>query len=162
MEPSFVERGSFRLVGQLIHTSHGTCKKEVHGLWARERADERIKAFAGRAGADSIFGVCFGACDGCGTSLEADSEAFPYLIGWEAEEGAPVPEGCVAMTIPGGKYAVFTVDGNAGDIDRAVNTIYGTWLPATSHELSDSPVLEKYGRAWKGARGSMEIWLPIR
>ncbi|HVO40043.1 MAG TPA: AraC family transcriptional regulator [Spirochaetia bacterium] len=161
MEPSFIEKRPFTLVGELIHTSHGVCKEDVHGLWAKERADDRIRAFAGKAAADSIFGVCFGACDGCGTSLKADSELFPYLIGWEADDGLQVPEGFVRMAIPGGKYAVFTVEGDTKDIDRAVNRIYGTWLPASGHELSDSPVLERYGPAWNGARGTMEIWLPI-
>ena len=163
MEPAIVERRPFTLFGELIHTRRGACKKEVAGFWARERGKERIGGLARASGAESVYGVCFGVCDGCGTGLEPDSEAFPYLIGWEAAEGARAPEGLVEMSIPGGKYAVFAVEGDLADIEKAVNRIYGSWLPASSRELSDSPVLEKYCTNWTGARGqSMEIWLPIK
>ena len=163
VKPNIMERYPFTLIGEVIHTRHGACKKEVAGFWARERAKVRIGGLAQAAGASSVFGVCFGACDGCGTGLEPDSEAFPYLIGWEAEKGAAVPDGLVEMTIPGGRYARFVVEGGLADIEKAVNLIYGAWLPASSCELSDSPVLERYDMGWTGSRGqSMEIWLPIR
>jgi AraC family transcriptional regulator len=162
MEPIFVERKALTLFGELIHTKHAACKKEVAGLWMKERASQRIGELARHAGADSVYGVCFGACEGCGTSHSEDSEVFPYLIGWEAGEGAQPPQGLVEMTIPGGKFAVFTVRGGGKDIENVMNSIYGSWLPASGRTLSDSPVLEKYGPEWKGDRGAMEIWLPVK
>ncbi len=163
MEPRIYERSRFTLFGELIHTSHGACKTETAGLWARERESRGIGERARKTGARSIFGVCFGACDGCGTKLEEDSEKFPYIIGWEAGNGDCVPAGLVEMTVPGGKYAVFTVEGGGEEIQGAVSRIYGSWLPASSYELSDSPVLEKYPTDWTGAQGSsMEIWLPVK
>ena len=163
VEPRICEREPWPLFGTLIHTRHGACKKEVAGLWARARRDTRIGEIARAAGADSMYGACFGVCDGCGTTLETDEEQFPYIIGWEARKGDRLPDGLVEMTIPGGTYAVFTVEGNEADIQNAIDRIYGTWLPASSRELSDSPVLEKYGTDWTGSQGSsMEIWLPIR
>ncbi len=163
MEPRICERSPFTLFGELIHTSHGACKTETAGLWARERESRGIGERARKAGAQSIYGVCFGACDGCGTKLEEDSEKFPYNIGWEARKGDCAPAGLVEMTVPGGKYAVFAVEGGGKEIQDAVSRIYGSWLPASSHELSDSPVLEKYPADWTGAQGSsMEIWLPLK
>ncbi len=162
MEPRICERSPFTLFGELIHTSHGACKTETAGLWAKERESRAIGGRARKEGAKSIYGVCFGVCDGCGVNPEGNSEKFPYLIGWEAKKGASVPSGLVEMTVPGGKYAVFTVEGGK-EIQDAVSRIYGSWLPASSHELSDSPVLEKYPADWTGARGaSMEIWLPVK
>jgi AraC family transcriptional regulator len=163
MNPRFEQKSRFNLYGNLIHTRHGSCKAEVHGFWARMHGDGHLDKLARKAEADAIYGVCFGVCDGCGSAIEEDAEQFPYLIGWEAAEGSPLPEGLVEMSVPGGKYAVFTVEGDDREIQRTIDRIYGSWLPASSHELADSPVLEKYGIDWTGKEGSvMEIWLPIK
>jgi AraC family transcriptional regulator len=163
MEPVMRGKSPFTLFGELIHTSHGACKIDTAGLWARERESRAISARARKEGAESLYGVCFGLCDGCGLNPEGGPDKFPYLIGWEAREGAPVPAGLVEMKVPGGKYAVFTIEGGGKDIHEAVSSIYGSWLPGSSFELSDSPVLEKYPADWTGSPDStMEIWLPVK
>jgi AraC family transcriptional regulator len=163
MVPHIINASAFTIYGTLIHTTHGACREEVAGLWARERGDGKVGELARRAGRSSVYGVCFGACEGCGPRLETDSEAFPYLVGWEAGEGLSLPEGLVEMKVPASSYAIFRVDGGEEEIGKAVEAIYGEWLPASSMELADSPVLEKYSIDWTGAPGEgMEIWLPVK
>jgi AraC family transcriptional regulator len=163
MFAKIVESKGFTIHGTLIHTTHGACRREVAGLWARERAEEGVGESARLPGADSVFGVCFGACEGCGPRLEADGEAFPYLVGREAGEGSSPPDGLVEMKVPGGRYAVFEIEGGDEAIGRAVEAIYGRWLPESAMDLADSPVLEKYAAGWTGGPGeNMEIWLPVK
>jgi AraC family transcriptional regulator len=109
-----------------------------------------------------VYGVCFGACEGRCSEAGADTEAFPYLIGWEATPGVS-PEGLVEMKVQAGTFAVFSVTGDAGKIQEAVQAIYGEWLPSSGKDLADAPTLEKYAVDWKGANGDcMEIWLPVQ
>jgi AraC family transcriptional regulator len=163
MVAEFIDASAFTLYGALIHTTRGACRREVAGLWARERGNGKVGESARRSGAGSVYGVCFGACEGCGPKLEAGGEAFPYLVGWEAGKGSSLPEGLVEMKVPGSRYAVFKVEGDDEEIEKAVEAIYGLWLPSSSLDLADSPVLEKYAIDWSGAPGeSMEIWLPVK
>jgi predicted transcriptional regulator YdeE len=67
------------------------------------------------------------------------------------------------VKVPGSRYAVFQVEGDDESIGKAVEAIYGDWLPSSHMELSASPVLEKYAVDWTGAPGEiMEIWLPVK
>ncbi len=163
MEAAFVRLDPFTVVGVLIHTAHGACRKEVSALWKRLRKDEELARLAPNPGAEPLYGVCFGVCAGCGSGEGRNRHAFPYLVGWRRKPGVAAPEGLVEMTVPGGSYATFTVRGDETDIRLAMDQIYGTWLPQSTYELSDSPLLEKYEPGWTaGKDASMEVWLPIR
>jgi predicted transcriptional regulator YdeE len=71
------------------------------------------------------------------------------------------PAGSVETTVPGGRYAVFSV--RSGKLRETLDQIYLSWLPSSGYELGGSPVIEKYGADWRDAKDAlMEIWLPIR
>jgi AraC family transcriptional regulator len=152
----------FKILGSLIHTTHGSCKREVAALWARE--EERAAEAARTGGEEAVFGLCFGACDGCcGSAEEGGGESFPYLVGWKAAASAAAPDGLVEMEVAGGLYALFAVEGGDAQIAAAMEGIYSEWLPSSSFDPADAPVLERYelaGRA--GSSERMEIWLPLK
>jgi AraC family transcriptional regulator len=163
MEPRIVDKEPSALFGSLIHTRHGTCHGEVTAFWERARREGTIGKMVRKAGVPYVFGACFGTCEGCGAAMEGDSARFAYVIGWEASKGDRLPDGMVEMALPGGTYAVFALEGGEREMQDAISRIYGSWLPESSWELADTPVLEKYGSEWTGGReSSMELWLPVR
>lgn len=163
MEPRIHERTPFALYGSLIYTRHGMCHDEVAAFWTRAREEQKIGEQARIASVESLYGVCFGTCAGCGAAMETGEERFAYLIGWQSRPGEPLPAGMMEIAVPGGTYAVFTIHGGEKGMQDALNRIYGHWLRKSGFELSDSPVLEKYGMDWDGGEDrSMELWLPIR
>ncbi len=163
MEPRIITREPSTLFGSLIHTRHGTCHEEVHSFWSRARGEGTIAKMTRRAGVPFVFGACFGTCSGCGAAMEPEGGKFAYIIGWEAAKGQHRPDGMVEMALPGGTYAVFSLQGTEKEMQDQISAIYGSWLPESAWELSDTPVLEKYGQEWTGERGSsMELWLPVR
>lgn len=50
--------------------------------------------------------------------------------------------GFVNMTIPGGKYAVFKIDGSVEVAQNTWRYIYRAWLPNSNYERAEGPDFE--------------------
>lgn len=74
-----------------------------------------------------------------------------------------VPDGCVAVTVPSGKYAVFTHKGLPEGIMGFMKALFA-WLPSSGLHLRDAPQLETYDERWKmGSEDSeTDVWIPIQ
>ncbi len=77
-------------------------------------------------------------------------------------------EGLEKLTVPKGKYAVFTTEkgGYAGDeLPKLNEQIFTSWLPDSEYVLKDDYLVEVYhlwtNRAERRAKRYYEIWIPI-
>ena len=144
------ERAGFRVVG--IGTS---CTFEntsaIPSLWQtfNEREVEVSSAILGTA-----YGV---SCDADGAGR------FRYVAGVEAPQDAEIPSGMDDVSIPAGRYAVFTHSGHISDLPKTVYTIWNKSLPDAGLNPREAPDFELYDRRFDPltGRGDVEIWIPI-
>ena len=99
-----------------------------------------------------------------GVMLDAPG-GFEYLTGVEIT-GSSEPGGAFKqIAFPARKYAVFPHDGPVSTIWKTLDAIYTEWLPASGHDLADTPkFFERYGEKFDPATasGDIEIWVPLK
>lgn len=119
---------------------------------------QRFRPYIGNV-PGQIGGTTYGVC------CNADAAgSFEYLAGVAVANFADVPAELRRIRIPGQEYVVFRHRGHVSGLRRCVYTIWNRWLPASGHEIADSPDFELYGEDFDSTvgTGTIEIWLPIR
>jgi len=169
MKPRIVERGSFLVVGLELETEQGACRNDVPVFWKELSSGTPLRKLKNLKDPSEVFGICYGSCNGrCSDQPQVhedeDQEStFPYLVCSEVASDEDLPEGFVARTIEGGRFAVFTICGGFSEIQGAIGDVFKSWLPSTDYELANRPPLERYDERWTGGTdGEMEIWIPIK
>ncbi|WP_134682636.1 effector binding domain-containing protein [Brevibacillus migulae] len=72
-----------------------------------------------------------------------DNGDFSFVVGEEVHQHVEqLEEGFVQMELPAGKYAIFTVNGQADGTQNIWKYIYGTWLPQSNYERREGPDFE--------------------
>lgn len=99
MDPVFVEKQSFQVVGMEMHSSEGYEFGSV-----RERFVPRMEEIEKKANPDPIF---YGVIEPTGVKRE-----FTYMACVEVSGKANIPKGMVYKVIPSSSYAVFTHKGS--------------------------------------------------
>jgi AraC family transcriptional regulator len=74
--------------------------------------------------------------------------------------GAPVPEGCGELVIPGGRYACFTHVGPYTGLGDAWARLMGEWLPRSGHRIGPGHGFELYG-PMTDAEPRTGLYLPL-
>jgi AraC family transcriptional regulator len=99
------------------------------------------------------FGVCHDM---------AEDGTFAYLAGVEAQ-GRVTPEGFARITIPTGRYAVFTHRGPAATLRDTVGAIWNSYLPQAYFKITGKPDFELYPAGYDPTdpEGRVEIWVPV-
>ena len=96
MEPQFVSRGAFSVMGVQERFTPGS--EDFEGIWMN-----RFMPVHDRISPHSLdkayYGVCFG--------VPEDPKAMDYFAGVAVAEGADCPEGLVIREVPAARYAVF-------------------------------------------------------
>jgi len=94
-----------------------------------------------------------------------DNGAFSFVVGEEVHQPAEeLDEGFVQMELPAGKYAIFTVNGEADGTQNVWKYIYGTWLPQSNYERregADFEVTDVLGSRFPHDM-RMQIYIPIK
>jgi AraC family transcriptional regulator len=151
MEPRYVHAPARWVMG-LEETFTRDERAAIPDLWRRfvARRNE-LEALD----PDVQYGVCAGS---------AEEGRFRYMPAVEVAEDAALPRGFTRRVLPGGRYAVFTVEGPLERLGQAVDTIFGTWLPASVHEQGEGPDFERYDERFDSEAEStiVEIWIPLR
>jgi AraC family transcriptional regulator len=152
MKPRIVEKNAFHAVGLLGRYTPVT-NGGIPELWSRfvPRMDEIEQ----RRGKHS-YGICI--------PIEGEeSAAFDYVAAVEVEPGGPVPDGMVALAVPGGTFAVFTHRGHISHFHETTKQIWGVWLPASSLRYGHHPDFELYDDRFDGesGEGEVDIYVPI-
>jgi AraC family transcriptional regulator len=99
------------------------------------------------------FGVCHDM---------AEDGTFAYLAGVEAK-GRALPEGSARITIPAGRYAVFTHRGPAATLRDTVGAIWSSYLPQAEFKTTGKPDFELYPAGYDPTdpEGRVELWVPV-
>jgi AraC family transcriptional regulator len=154
MEPRIARRAAFNVIGLAGRFTPPTASR-IPELWTRFVA--RIDQIPHRQGAGT-YGVCSEADPATG-----DEGGFTYVAAVEVERIDAVPEGMIALTVPGGRYAVFTHAGHISRLHDTVQRIWGSWLPASRYRHVPRPDFEVYDERWNPGTGlgEIDVWVPI-
>jgi AraC family transcriptional regulator len=160
MEPTFKEREDIDVVGL---REEAAPRAGVDGVSLWRRFHPMIPAIPHRRGKHEL---------GVIEILDKTTGALAYSAAIEVERGAfkkrPVPAGLTAKTLPGGRFAVFTLKLTNGDIGgelrRTFGYIYGTWVPKSGIKLRAQYDLELYDERFdpKTLSGEIDIWVPVK
>jgi AraC family transcriptional regulator len=152
MEPKIVERGAFHVVGITQRFTPG----KIDGialLWDR---------FIQRAGeiADVVPGVHYG----IGVDDRRDGDpGFLYTAGMGVATVGNVPTGMNVVTVPAGRYAVFTHRGPVTHFAKTIVAVWNQWLPQSGLKARPAPDFESYDRRFKlnSPDSEVDLYVPI-
>lgn len=133
MEPQIISRPETKVVG--VASRYTEDDLDLDTLWS---------AFRPMLGLiqDRIGQQAFGIYE---EYTESEGEVgFSYICTVAVKGDAPIPKGMVSRTIPAHQYAVFTHQADASLLPETLKYIWGSWLPKSRYEYSESPDFELY------------------
>jgi len=122
-----IEQPEFRLAGVSVRTTNqnGQSQKDIGALWARVMSDNLLQKIGDKASHDTYCVY---------TDYETDHTGFYIaLIGCKINSLANITEGFTGITMPAGKYQVYTLSG------KFPENVHEAWL-----EIWNSDVERKY------------------
>ena len=155
MEPKFVEKEAFKVVG--MRDMFTMQNNTIPQLW--EAFAPRIKEVTGNEEMPVCYGVCF--CDPA-DPMEPNAE-FEQIASVEGVEGREVPKGMIERKIEASKYAVFTHKGKIDSLGDTYGYIYGVWAIKSGHKIKAGNMFEMYDERFKHGKddSEMDIYIPI-
>nr|WP_295771097.1 helix-turn-helix domain-containing protein [Rhodoferax sp.] len=116
-----------------IDSDKNNLAKKLPPLWA---------SFLPRLGEvpHAVPGVCYGVV----SPVRASSDQLQYFAAIEVSQKAALPDGMLALEVPGARYAKFNHQGPVNGIDNTVNYIYSSWLLSSGVSHSGGVDLEVY------------------
>jgi AraC family transcriptional regulator len=103
----------------------------------------------------AAYGVCY----------NTDDEGnMDYLCGVEVTSFDGLSTELERIRVPPQHYAVFRHAEHVSTIRRTFATIFSKWFPASSYEVQDAPLFERYGEGFdpRTGLGGFEICIPVR
>lgn len=98
-------------------------------------------------------------------NFEVGHPAFDYYAAVEVTQSEEVSSKLNVITIPAGKYAVFTYQGKSKDtIQPVLDYIYKEWFPQSSCQLNENVKIDfvRYGeKINEKGQNQIEVWIPI-
>jgi predicted transcriptional regulator YdeE/DNA-binding transcriptional MerR regulator len=149
MEPKFVRKEAFTVVGMLYHGKNE--KDEIPQLW---------RAFGPRMGEvqhiarpDVVYGVC--------DEFEESSGTFKYVAGFEVDSAADIPQGMVSWEMPAQEYAVFSC--TIPTISETYQYVHETWLPGSGYQRAAGPDFEFYNEDFdpEDKDSGLYLYIPV-
>jgi AraC family transcriptional regulator len=165
MEHRIEQRAAFVVTGMQIRCVPGPAiGVEIPRLW--DAFVSRMGGVPGRVG-EASYGVCemLPGPDGVPTTGPGP---FLYTACVEtvcseasSASAAAVPDGMVRLTVPGGKFAVFTYRGPISAFSAFVEDLWRRVLPAAGLTPRAAPDFEEYGAYFHPERGPVHVWVPV-
>lgn len=139
-----------RVVGLNVTYTPAT-RHQIGDHW--HRFIPRLAEFPGPQ-AQVCYGVCWNSREGC---------TFDYLTGIESA-AKETPAEMQEVTLPAGRYAVFTHAGHVSELPIMLDTLWGQWAPDCGLDIAASPSFELYTQEFNPdtGRGGMEFWVPLK
>lgn len=100
------------------------------------------------------YGVCVMVKD------QPDSD-MDYLTGVEASPTSQLPEGMTTVTLAPSHYVVVEHPGPIHLISESWAFVFSDWLPKSGYQKKAAGDFERYGPAFDGESGDVEIWISI-
>jgi AraC family transcriptional regulator len=142
-----VERPAQTVVGLLIRTK--PMSPEIPALWPKfvPRIDEIPNPAEPR--------VSYGVMRHAGGVLE-------YAAAVSVADTASVPAGMVALTLPAGRYAVFSYP--ISGLGRGFGEIHNQIIPSSDFQQADGPFFERYDEKFDptNPQSVVGIYIPVR
>ena len=158
MEPSFVEKDEFILVGSRKYTGNGF--QVIGEAWQELKSNwDKID----RENPHTMYGF-----EDYSDDFNKEPLQFYYMAAVEAKSDTNIPDGMCMKKIPKSMYAVFTINGNNAndEIAKAFRYIYDVWLPCSEYCLSDELCadFEYYDERWdcQSASAQMDLYIPVK
>lgn len=155
MEPTIIERGDIHVVG-LCGSFDQESSVSIPDLWRRFNPEP---GEIPNVVPDRYWGVI--------EMTNMDVGEFDYSVALEVTEPGAPPEGMVANTLPGGRFAVFTHKIRTvpfgAELRQTMRYIYGTWVERSEECLRTWYELELYDERFNRGTmgGELDIYVPI-
>jgi AraC family transcriptional regulator len=132
---------------------------------------EAWKCFERRAGeienctcCSTKYGICEVSSNFSTVRFDENTEST-HFIGMEVNSFGSLPEGMSSKILNGGKYAVFTHKGKAGNLKMTYDYIWGTWLLCSGFEIDNRDDFELYDGRFLDADNDLsviDIYIPVK
>ncbi len=144
------ELESFKVLGRsfLIETKNAFV--EIPKIWKQVKKDGTLAKLISELSIDKPQGVLGIAANG----KWGKSEKMKYIVGTNSTK--PSFEDWEVLQFSKATWVVFNVDKKAF-VRKTYEYFYSQWLPSTSYQLDDLPVIESYPKD-----GTVEIWFAIK
>lgn len=149
MQPQFVTKPAFTVVGMLIHTK--PMAAEIPHLWQRFGPHMNDVPHLAEPG------VSYGMMD----HFDLERGQVDYMACSAVEQVDELPAGMSRWDIPANTYAVFETTLPA--IGHTFAYIYDTWLRTASYQQVAAPYFECYGATFDAGDPSskLSIYIPV-
>lgn len=149
-KPVFADGPAMLIAGQ----------NQRYNAQTRQNIPQQWDQFLTRAGklqgqvGDMSYGVVWNSSGDC---------EFDYLVGVEVQPGTEIPADYACVTVPAGRFAVFTHSGPIASIGDTIDKIWSKWAPDAATKTSTSaPCFERYKSDFNPETGhGLEIWVPL-
>ncbi len=126
MKYSIVEKKGFIIVGMKYYGNNSN--NEIDELW--KTFNQRIEEITTRVQINVVFGY------DTWTKEIASTGKFTYYAAVAVSDDSCIPDGMEIIKIPANKYAVFELDKNVPDFDKAVKNVYREVMPKEGLKLN--------------------------
>jgi AraC family transcriptional regulator len=143
-----VERPAFTVIG--LHLRTKPMSPEIPALWPKFVA--RIDEIANPAEPKVSYGV-----------MKFDAGFLDYTAAVAVAATDRPPAGMVALTVPAGRYALFTYP--LSGLSKGFGEIHDQIIPASDYTPGPSPLFfERYNEAFdpRNPGSLVEIWIPVQ
>jgi PhnB protein len=150
MQPQFVDKPAFTVVGMLIHTR--PMAQEIPALWGQ---------FAPRMEEVQYMAephVSYGLMDNFDSALGK----LDYMAGIAVKKVGALPARMTRWDAPANTYAVFET--TLPTIGHTFDYIYNTWLPTSDYQQAPGPYFERYGATFNPGdpTSKLSIYIPVK
>lgn len=132
----------------------------IYSLW--KKFAKIIEKIPNKHHSKRTFGICNQLDDMHKVNYDMD---LLEIVGVEVIDNEKLADNTVLITIPAGKYAVFTHSGSIDNIIKTYEYIWGTWLVLTKEKLDNRLHFEFYDERFLGKDNKdskMDIYIPIK
>ena len=147
LQPQFVTKPAFAVVGLLIHTKPMT--PDIPQLW------DKFVPRIGEIQHSAEPGVSYGLMD----NFDQNIGELNYMAGIAVEKVVELPAGMTRWNVPADTYAVF--EASLTTIGETFDYIYSTWLPTSGYQQVAGPYFERYGETFSPANPNLSIYIPV-
>ena len=148
--PQFRDAPARPLAG-LNHAYSMDRREEIPAQW--DRFISLLPQLPSRTG-ETTYGVSWNTHTNCD---------FDYLTGIEILPGETVQDPFTQLTLPAGRYAVFTHAEPVSKLPHTIDRIWSKWVPDCGLRIANSPCFEQYTSEFNPLTGvgGTTIWIPL-
>jgi AraC family transcriptional regulator len=149
MQPEFVTKPAFTVVGMLIHTKPMTA--EIPQLWQQFGPRMHDVPYVAEPG------VSYGMMD----HFDLERGQMDYMACSAVEKVAELPAGMSRWDIPANTYAVFET--TMATIGETFGYLFDTWLRTSGYQQVAAPYFECYGATFEPGdpTSKLSIYIPV-